>query len=262
MTTLSTPTSPSDAATAARVLVVVHEDDSGLGRLDPYLRERLGPASIDDRHPGSGDELPTDLSGHDAVVVLGGVMAAWEDDVAPWLPGTRALLAEAVDRGVPALGICLGFQLLAMATGGRAERGTHGLEIGYVEVDLLPAAADDALLGAVHAEAGPRIGVAHWHQDTVTELPPGAVPLATGQRYARQAFRLGERAWGVQYHPEVTAADYESWLVGGHGTVVGAGLHPDDLRPALAAGEESLARVARTHAVAFADVVAAYVARR
>ena len=239
-----------------RVLVVVHEEDSALGRLDPYLRERLGAGCIDDRHPNKGQALPDDLSEHDALVVLGGAMAAWEDDVAPWLPATRRLMAEAVDAGLPTLGVCLGFQLLAMATGGRAERGSNGLEIGYVEVSLLPAAADDALLGPVLAETGPTIGVAHWHQDTVTELPPGAVPLVTGPRYPAQGFRLGERAWGVQYHPEVTSSDFDSWLAGGHGVVVDAGLHPDDVRAGLQAGEESLARVARTHAYAFADVVA------
>lgn len=238
-----------------RLLVVVHEADAGLGRLQPHLLDRFGADGLDTRRPDLGERLPADLRDHDALVVLGGAMAAWEDDAAPWLPQTRRLLAEGVERGVPTLGICLGFQLLALATGGRVERGAAGLEVGYVEVDLLPAAADDPLFGPVLAGTGPRFGVAHWHQDTVTALPPGAVPLVTGPQYPAQGFRLGPAAWGVQYHPEVTRADFDEWLRGGHGSVVDAGRDPKQVRADLLAREESLARVARTHADAFSTAV-------
>jgi GMP synthase-like glutamine amidotransferase len=239
----------------ARLLVVVHEDHAGLGLLEPGLRGRLGD-DIDERHPDRGDPLPHDLAGFDGLVVLGGSMAAWDDEVASWLPLTRRLLAEGVERRLPTLGICLGAQLLAAATGGRVERGDAGLEVGLVDVELLAAAADDVLLGPVAAVAGQRFGAPQWHQDAVTELPPGAVLLAAGQRYRHQAFRLGDHAWGLQYHPEVTAEDFDDWLAGGHGALRTAGLEPDEVRSALAAARSSQQRVARAHADAFAGLVA------
>jgi GMP synthase-like glutamine amidotransferase len=249
------------ASGGIRVLVVVHEDHAGLGRLEPALRARLGDV-VDERRPDLGDPLPADLSGFAGLVVLGGSMAAWEDEVATWLPWTRRLLADGVERGVPTLGICLGAQLLALATGGRVERGTAGLEVGLVPVDLLPEVAGDALLGPVAAAAGPRVGVPQWHQDAITALPAGAVPLATGERYPHQAFRLGPCGWGLQYHPEVTAVDFEDWLVGGHGVVRTAGLDADRIRADLASSEDAQQRVAQAHADGFADAVAARAAAR
>ncbi len=238
-----------------RLLVVVHEDHAGLGRLGPVITARLGADAVDERRPDLGDPLPADLAGYAGLVVLGGSMACWEDDAAAWLPATRALLVDGVERGLPTLGVCLGGQLLAVATGGRVGRGDRGLEVGLVDVELLPAAADDPLLGPVAAALGPRVAVPQWHQDAVVELPAGAVPLAAGERYPHQAFRLGRCAWALQYHPEVTAEDFEDWLASGHGAVRTAGLHPDEIRADLLRAEAHQARVARLHADAFADAV-------
>ena len=241
-------------ASAPVLLVVVHEDHAGLGRLGDLVGCR-----IDERRPDRGDDLPHDLAGHDGLVVLGGSMAAWEDDVAPWLPATRRLMAAAVEQGVPTLGICLGAQLLALATGGRVERGSAGLEVGLVELTLTPQAAEDELMGAVQARLGRRLSAPEWHQDAITELPPGAVPLVTGERYPHQGFRLGERAWGIQYHPEVSTQDWQDWMDGGHGAVRTEGLHPHEVTAAMHAAEPVLATVARAHAEAFAAVVRAHV---
>ena len=241
------------AATAPLVLVVVHEEHAGLGRLGDLVGCRL-----DERRPDRGDEVPVDASGHDALVVLGGSMAAWDDDVAPWLPATRRLMAAAVEDGVPTLGICLGAQLLALATGGRVERGGVGLEVGLVPLELTAEAAADELMAAVRQRLGERLSVAEWHQDAITELPPGAVPLVVGERYPHQAFRLGERAWGVQYHPEVTVEDWQDWMDGGHGAVRTEGLHPHEVTAAMHEAEASLVAVAQAHAEAFAAVVRAH----
>ena len=246
--------------TSPRVLVVVHEDHAGLGRLEPVLVERLGEI-LDERRPDKGDPLPADLSGHAGVVVLGGSMAAWEDEVAPWLPATRDLLAHAVDTGVPVLGICLGHQLLALATGGRVDRGGAGLEVGLVDVGATHAAATDALLGPVVRDLGASLTVPHWHTDAVLDLPPGAVRLVEGSRYANQAFRVGDAAWGLQYHPEVTGADFGDWLEHGHGSLLDAGHDPATIRAALADHDADLQRLAVAHAAAFADVVASRPAR-
>jgi GMP synthase-like glutamine amidotransferase len=243
---------------AGRLLVVVHEDDAGPGRLAADLPE------LDVRRPQAGEPLPADLTGVAGLLVLGGAMGAGDDDAALWLAATRRLLAEGVERGLPTLGICLGAQLLAVATGGRVERGQAGLEVGLVPIRCLPEAADDALLGlvlAAGAAEGPaagsvagsaRIAVPQWHQDAVTVLPPGAVLLATGDRYPHQAFRLGSCAWGLQYHPEVTLADFGEWMRSGHGAVRAAGMGPDGVLADLAAADADLETLARSHARAFA----------
>ena len=116
-----------------RLLVVQHQADAGLGRLHRYL---ASDADLQVVRPDLGDRLPDDLEGIDGVVVLGGSPAAWEDERAPWLPPTRALMARAVDEAVPLLGLCLGAQLLALATGGQVERGTAGLETGLSLIAL------------------------------------------------------------------------------------------------------------------------------
>ncbi|MBK6872335.1 MAG: type 1 glutamine amidotransferase [Kineosporiaceae bacterium] len=181
-------------------------------------------------------------------------MAAWEDDVAPWLPHTRRLLAEAVERGVPTLGICLGAQLLALATGGEVDRGGNGLEVGRVEIRALDAAADDALLGPVVRRFGETFAVAHWHQDAVLRLPAGAVPLAVGERYPHQAFRLGSAAWGLQYHPEVSVEDWADWMVDFHGALHPEGLHPEEVQREMSAAEDHFVTLAEVHAAAFVSV--------
>jgi GMP synthase (glutamine-hydrolysing) len=232
------------------LLVIVHEDDAGPGRLEPWL-----PLPVDLRKPHRGDELPPDLSAHTGLLVLGGAMGAGDDEVAPWLPATRTLLAEAVAAEVPAVGICLGAQLLAVATGGQVERGSAGLEVGLVETRLLPAAGDDALLGPIGAALGQRLTVPQWHQDAITRLPPNAALLAEGKRYPHQAFRVGPAAWGLQYHPEVTSADFKAWMRDGHGSVRAAGQDPDTVLAAMAAAESGLAALADSHGKALSAVL-------
>lgn len=260
-TTAGAATSQEQRTPGARVLVVVHEDQAGLGRLEPVLRERLGADAIDERRPDRGDPLPPDTAGHDGMMVLGGSMAAWEDEDAGWLPATRALMLDAIARGVPTLGICLGAQMLALAAGGTVERGPAGLEVGVVPVELLPEASDDPLLAPVAAAFDGAAEVPQWHRDAITALPPDAVRLATGTTYANQAFRVG-CAWGLQYHPEVTRADWEAWNSGGAGSIRETGLEPADIDRQAIEREDHLARSADLHAAAFADLVAARVAAR
>lgn len=242
-----------------RVLVVEHEPDAGLGRLlQPLAADREGPR-IELRvvRPYLGDAMPGDAGavGFDALIVLGGSMASWEDDVAPWLPATRELLARAVDGALPVLAICLGAQLLALATGGRVRRGHADLEVGINEVTFLAEAATDRLLGPVMARFGSRTHAAQWHQDAIETLPEGAVLLASGARYRHQAFRLGEAAWGLQYHPEVTGRDFAAWLADGAGAVVLSGGDPAVVASGVHHAERHLDQLGRAHAEAFAAIV-------
>jgi len=175
--------------------------------------------------------VPTSVEG-DALVVLGGPMGAYDDEDAPWLPATRALLATAVDDGVPTLGICLGAQLLAVAAGGEVQRGSSGPELGLGTVDV---PTGDQLLTAG------TMPVVQWHYDTVTRLPDGAELLASSAAYAVQAFRVGDVAWGLQFHVEATVDMVRDWAEsdGVDGSVVDAVRDADD---ALRSAGDEVAR--------------------
>jgi GMP synthase-like glutamine amidotransferase len=155
----------------------------------------------------AGDPLPSDASGHDGVVVMGGPMSACSDEGFASRRAEVALLRDALGRGVPMLGVCLGAQLLALAAGARVYPGGDGPEVGWSGVDLLATRDDDALFAGFPA----RLPVLHWHGDTL-DLPPGASHLATNGRYPNQAFRAGPAAWGLQFHLEVTAAAVDGLL--------------------------------------------------
>lgn len=201
--------------------------------------------------PYRGDPVPDELDDYAGLVVLGGVMAAWEDEVAPWLPAVRSLLVRGVSERVPTLGICLGAQLLALACAGRVERGAAGLEVGVTEVSAVPEADADPYFGPV----GDRLGLPHWqvrhfHGDAITVLPPDAELLVTGKVYPHQGFRVGENAWAVQYHPEVSGDGFQDWARDG------ALPDLDAVLSAIWAQEPVQQRVARAHAEAFAGVIA------
>jgi GMP synthase-like glutamine amidotransferase len=155
----------------------------------------------------AGDALPSDLSGFGGFVVMGGPMSACSDQSFPSRGAEVALLRDALERGLPTLGVCLGAQLLALAAGGLVRTGGEGPEVGWSEVELLPACEDDALF----AGSPSCVPVLHWHSDTF-ELPAAAERLARSGRYANQAFRVGQAAWGLQFHLEVTPRAVEGFL--------------------------------------------------
>jgi GMP synthase-like glutamine amidotransferase len=204
----------------ARALVVTHSPSEGPGTLAEWL-----PAAgleLVEVHPWDGEDLPADLDGFDALVVMGGPQQAYDDGSAPWLPATKALLRAAVAGRVPTLGICLGGQLLAEATGGRVAKGAEGVEAGARLVAKRDAAWDDELFDQVPFTPT----VVQWHEDAIVDLPPGAVLLASSSRYANQAFRVGDRAWGLQFHIETPPEMVRHWGAEYGAAVVEAGLDP------------------------------------
>ena len=150
-------------------------------------------------------ELPPldDVAG---VITFGGTVNVDQVDEYPQLGTVRQYTREAVDRGVPYLGICLGSQILARALGTEVVKGPVK-EVGFEPVRLTPDAKDDALLSFLEPEEP----VMQWHEDTYA-LPEDATLLITGDRIPVQAFRVGETAWGVQFHLEVEAWELAWWI--------------------------------------------------
>ncbi len=191
-------------------LVIENDPSDPLGRLADWFAEAELPLTV--LRPHAGDELPENLDGYLALVVLGGDQSAYPgatgDPGAPWVPALEGLLRKAVRNRVPTLGVCLGGQLLASAHGGLVERSTSGPEIGPGLVARRDAADTDPLFKYV-----PLIpDVIQWHSDEITELQLSATLLAASTRYPHQAFRLGDRAWGLQFHIECDVEMIAGWV--------------------------------------------------
>jgi len=187
-----------------KLLVFQHAAQEPLGTLDPHLRRegfRIRYVNFA-RQP---DACPT-LDGYDALIVLGGPMNVDEADRHPHLLHEVRVIRDALDRGRPVLGICLGAQLLAHALGGHVGRAPEP-EIGWYDVRVSDAAGEDPLLG--HFAGVER--VFQWHGDTF-ELANGATHLASSERCTNQAFRAGDAAWGLQFHLEVDQPMIARWL--------------------------------------------------
>jgi GMP synthase (glutamine-hydrolysing) len=169
---------------------------------------------------------PPALDGVGAAMVFGGRMHIDQESAHPWLRGEKQLIRELLDGGLPVLGVCLGAQLLAEVAGGRPRRASRP-EIGWHRVEVTPEGARDPLMGPL----APAFDVFLWHSYEAP-LPPGAVQLASTP-LCLQAFRLGKaRAWGVQFHAEVTLAGLEAWLDGWkeNEDAAASGLDPEAIR--------------------------------
>ena len=186
-----------------RALAIVHETDTGPGVFAEAARDR--GVSIDRWWIAQEARPPADPNGYDAVMSFGGSQNA--DQVARhrWLETEHAVLERLLEREVPLLGVCLGAQLLAQAAGGLVRPAAQP-EVGWREVRVTDEAGEDPLLGAL----APSFPALEWHSYEFL-LPPGATPLALSDA-CLQACRIGERAWAIQFHAEVTLEDYESWI--------------------------------------------------
>jgi GMP synthase (glutamine-hydrolysing) len=167
------------------------------GDFEHWIAAGMGLAhdAVDVVSPFEGEVLP-DAAAPPAVIVTGS--PAMVSDREDWSERSAEWLADVVQRGTPVLGICYGHQLLAHGLGGRVGTNPRGREIGTVRVRLLPDAANDPLVGALDD----KIAVQQTHSESVLELPPGARRLAENDCDPHQAYAIGERVWGVQFHPE------------------------------------------------------------
>ncbi len=187
------------------ILVVQHQDDCPPALIGDWLVD--AGLELDVRHPYAGDPLPTDLSGHDAFLVLGGSMGAEDDEDHPWLGPVKELVRDAAERRTPTLGICLGHQLAAVALGGQVRRNERGQQLGLLPMGWTDAATTDPLVGPL---ATSRSGV-FWNDDIVVGVPSGTEVLARTPEGDLQAARFAPTVWGVQLHPEVDEHILRTW---------------------------------------------------
>ena len=186
------------------VIVLRHAPHVPIGSLEHVLAGAGVPWLPVDLFAESPKVLPLEAAA--GLVILGGPMNVDEVEAYPFLLPELDWIREAVDRELPTLGICLGAQLLAKALGKRVYR-NRVKEIGWYEVELLPAARDDRLFGG----RGPVETVFQWHGDTF-DLPDGAIHIARGPSCSHQAFRCGRSAYGVQFHVEMTPRLVDEWF--------------------------------------------------
>jgi GMP synthase (glutamine-hydrolysing) len=184
------------------VLVFQHDPYDGPGYLgEALLRQgaRLTIVRLDNY------QAVPDISTHDMLLVMGGGMNVYEEDKYPWLVEETQAIRRAVNSGKAVLGICLGGQLLAKALGAQVHLGA-ATEIGLTPITLTEAGESDPLFaGLAQVEA------VEWHDDTF-EIPSGAVALARSEGCAHQAFRFGQYAYGLQFHPEVSPVMLAEWI--------------------------------------------------
>ncbi len=234
----------------ARLLVVVPSDTDPPARLGAWLAQ--AGLELDERRPGAGDDLPATLDGFDGLLVLGGPQSAMDDETtSPELVGVRRLLAQALEADLPTLAVCLGAQLLAEVGGGRVRKGVDGPEVGATLVAKRDAADADPLFGPLPMTPD----VIQFHHDEIAELPRGATLLASNPAYPHQAFRVGRRVYGVQFHIETTPEIVEEWATR---DVVGVAASPFDRETICArsaAVHPDLEEVWAPFAARFADLV-------
>jgi GMP synthase (glutamine-hydrolysing) len=227
---------------AERAVVYQHEPGEGPGVLSSALEEAGFTLEVRFR-----EARPADAEAA-LVVALGGPMGAYEASQHPFLAAELSVLRARVMWRKPTLGVCLGAQMLAAAAGARVYPGPAGFELGVASIVPTPAAAADP----VFAGLPPSLNVVQWHADTYDAVP-GAVRLASSARYVEQAFRIGP-SYGLQFHVELDAANFERWVRGGPADLARAGRSAEEVLdrdlPLLVSAEPALRALSRRLALA------------
>ncbi|MFP8780286.1 glutamine amidotransferase [Hydrogenophaga sp. RWCD_12] len=206
-----------------------------LGDFDDWIAAGLreGGAATVQSHDAQADGLPAPPEQFAGVVLTGSHSMVSERE--PWSEALVPWLQAAVEAGTPVLGICYGHQLLAHALGGEVSHHPDGVEIGTVTVERHPVSADDPLLGGLPARFPAQ--AVHWQ--SVRSLPANAVLLAGSAHEAHHAFRVGDRAWGVQFHPEFSDEALRAYLDGLGDVLAKEGLDATEIAGSLAPTPEA-----------------------
>ena len=170
----------------------------------PGIIEQILTIPFRVHHPYRGERLPDprDIS---ALIVLGGTMGANDEESYPFIRDVKACIGDFITRDIPYLGICLGAQLLAAVMGGQVVSDRWG-EMGSLPVILTADGKDDLLFKGLPDE----FITFQWHNDSL-DVPADGVLLARSAGCPHQAFRAGSRAWGLQFHPEITERILRGW---------------------------------------------------
>ena len=184
-----------------KILIIVHQASSNPGLVGQILKDN--GYELDIKVPSIGDELPKTMDNYEAAVIFGGPMSANDDQALPHIRTELEWIPVALDSGKPFLGICLGAQLLAKVLGAKVMPHPEGVrEIGYFPIQATPEGKNQ--LGSLQY-------VYHWHQEGF-ELPAGTTKLAEGETFVNQAFCYGDKAYGFQFHPEITRSLMKLWM--------------------------------------------------
>ncbi len=184
------------------VVIFQHVPFEGPGIFADMLEGRGVPFVI--IHGYKGEIIPHTPAGFSGVISMGGPMSA-NDDLA-YLEKEKMFLAQAVERDLPVMGVCLGAQLLVASVGGKVYPGSE-VEVGWGEVSLTDEGRKDPIFFAVEDP----LPVLHWHMETF-DLPEDSVLLASSDNYVNQAFLLGSHVYGLQFHLEATDEMVREWV--------------------------------------------------
>jgi len=178
-----------------RIAALLHNSVENAGALEQWAEKR-GFTLVQTR-TYLGESVPN-TDDFDMLLIMGGEQSAGSLEQYPYLKKEIALIQKAYDRSLPILGICLGAQLIAIAFGGSVEKASEK-EIGFFPISLTEQGEKDPLFEGF----SPMFDVLHWHADAIAALPSQAVLLASSAQCAVQAFRMGKKVLGFQFHVEV-----------------------------------------------------------
>ena len=187
-----------------KALAIVHQPDAGPGVFAEEMQTRgveLDQWMLSER--GSGP--PREIAEYGAVLTFGGAMDADQEDRHPWLRFEKDFLAAMLDDGMPILAVCLGCQLLAEAAGSSARRASEP-EIGWFDIEVTDEGAADPVIGPL----APSFTGFQWH--SYEAVPPDGAAILARSAICPQAYRIGDRVWGIQFHAEVTAPNLSHWI--------------------------------------------------
>ena len=187
-----------------KILVLQNIGCEDLGTMEAAIKSRNMEYHY--IHLYNNDKVPENLSGYSALIILGGPMNVYETKQHPYLLDEERLIHEAIDKKIATLGLCLGSQLIAKTAGAKVIAGKKK-EIGWYSVSLTCDGLSDPLFVGFEKD----ITVFQWHGDTF-DIPSGAKRLAESELFPNQAFKIGEKIIGLQFHLEVTEEAAFEWM--------------------------------------------------